>query len=140
MKKVLFIIVLLLLVPIHANADNWTIFDTTLQLTYTTLHIMDWRQTQIIANSCYNVTKTKPSGTTKTVAICDKYETNFILGDHPSEGRVNTYFATTLALHWVASYYLPKPYRTIFQGTWIIIEYDIVQQNRSIGIGFNFHF
>lgn len=124
--KLQILILVMLLIPLSATAkekSKWTTLDTVLQLTYTTLHVMDWSQTLHISRNH------------------DKFsEANAILGPYPSEGKINVYFATTLALHCMASYYLSKPYRTIFQITWIAIQYNRVQHNRNIGIGINFHF
>ena len=105
------------------DPSAWTWGDTVLQTIYTTFHVMDWSQTLHIARNPQKFTEANP-----------------ILGKHPSEGRVNSYFALTLLGHTGISYLLPKPYRTIWQGTWIYVEYDVVQQNREAGIGISLSF
>ena len=111
--------------PVHAESD-WTITDTGLQLAYTTVHVMDWLQTRQIA------------------ANPDKWhETNPVLGEHPSKGKVDAYFATTLVAHTAISYLLPKevdvmgykvPARNIWQMVWIGVEVGYVAHNYSLGI------
>jgi hypothetical protein len=103
--------------------SDWTYTDTALQATFLTLHGMDWAQTlHIVRNP-------------------DKYyETNNILGKYPSEGRVNSYMALTAIGHTAIAYALPKPWRTMWQGTGIYIGYDSVQHNINAGIGISFHF
>ena len=71
-------------------ADPWTRQDVALQATYATLHVLDWGQTRYIADH--------PR---------EHYERNPILGRHPSRGRVDAYFATTLALHTLVTHLLP---------------------------------
>lgn len=103
--------------------DPWTGTDTVLQATYTALHVMDWSQALHIARN----PKTHTEG-------------NKVLGEHPSTGRVNAYFATTLALQTIIPMKLNKPWRNIWQGTWIINQYFIVQHNRRAGLGITLHF
>ena len=124
MKILILIFLLLLPTSVHAeDKSSWTWTDTGLEATYLTLHAMDWSQTLHIARNPQTYS-----------------EMNSILGPHPSTGRVNSYYALTGALHVGAAYFLPKPYRTVFQSTWIIIEYDWVQHNRRHGIGISLRF
>ena len=84
---------------------------------YTTLHLMDWKQTRMIAKN--------PGA---------YYETNTILGEHPSVGKVDAYFLTTLAGQIAATYLLPPKARRIWQMTWISIEKGYVEDNLNIGL------
>ena len=98
------------------NIDRWEKQDTVLQATYTALHILDWAQTrEIERNQAY-------------------HELNPILGRHPSEGRINTYFASTLLGHTLVSVLLPKPYRTWWQCVTIGIEAGVTGSNYIIGV------
>jgi len=122
--KMMGIIFALLVMVNAARADSkWTANDTALQLTYTTLHVMDWTQTLHIARNPEKY-----------------YETNSHLGRHPSEGRVNSYFAGGLVLNTAVAYVLPKPWRTMWQVGFIVDRYAYVQHNRRIGIGISLHF
>jgi hypothetical protein len=99
---------------------EWTQTDTALQLSYTALHIADWGQTLDIENHP------------------NRYETNPILGANPTRGEINTYFATTLGLHWLIARVLPQKWRTQFQLGTIALEFNVVNDNRSAGIRVNF--
>ena len=99
---------------------EWTHTDTALQLSYTALHIADWGQTLDIENH--------PTA----------YETNPFLGKNPSRGEINTYFASTLALHWLIARVLPQKWRSQFQLGTIALEFNVVSDNHSAGIRLNF--
>jgi hypothetical protein len=121
-KKLLYIsFILLMLIPMSVNASDWTKTDTAVQLGYTALHVMDWGQTISIAKD-----KVK------------WYETNPILGRHPSQGRVNLYFASTLIGQAAIAYILPKEWRRTWQIAWIGIEASYVYKNYKVGIGVRF--
>jgi hypothetical protein len=105
------------------DVKKWTAMDTSLEITYGAFHVMDWTQTLHLSRN--------PNGL---------HELNTIMGRNPSEGRVNSYFAMTLAGHAAVAYMLPKPWRTIWQSVWIGIEYDVVRQNREAGLGISLHF
>jgi hypothetical protein len=99
---------------------EWTKSDTALQLSYTLLHLADWGQTLDIENHP------------------DQFETNPLLGRDPTRGEVNTYFATTLALHWLIARALPQKWRNQFQLGTIALEFNVVKDNRSAGIRLSF--
>jgi hypothetical protein len=122
---IILVLILILLVPSISGAAEdlraWTSDDTALQLVYTAITVADWSQTLHISRNP------------------DQYfETNKHLGKHPSEGSVNTWFVSTIALNAAVSYILPKPYRTIWQGFWIGYEYGFVERNVSIGLKLSF--
>jgi len=53
-------------------------------------------------------------------------------------GSVNKFFIGRLAFHGTAAYLLPDPFRKIWLGGEIMIRFNAVKNNRSIGVGFNF--
>ena len=119
--------VVMVLTALSANAaprwwekHEWSHTDTALQLSYTALHIADWGQSLDIENHP------------------NHFETNPVLGSHPTRGEINTYFATTLALHWLIARALPQKWRNQFQLGTIALEFDVVSDNRSAGIRVNF--
>ena len=119
--KFLLVLLFICLMVIPVNASDWNKTDTAFQIVYTTLHFIDWWQTLDIARNP------------------DKWsETNPILGDHPSVGRVNAYFTLTLIGHTAISYILPKDYRRIWQVVWIGIEAGYVVHNYRAGIRIRF--
>jgi len=113
--------VLLLAVCGCAHAEEWSRADTARQAAYTALHLADWAQTRYI-----------------TTHRQDFVETNAMLGERPSLGRINNYFAATLAGHYAISALLPTKYRPYWQYGTITIEAYFVLHNRAIGIGFQF--
>lgn len=131
MKPLFLTVYLLMIFASSAAADDrhkWTWEDTGLQTVFAGIWVADWSQTLHIAR---NPTKYYERGNTQ----------GFVhLGNHPSIGRINSYFAGYLAWHTFVAYKLSKPYRTIWQGAYIIYDYDKVQKNRSIGIGLSVHF
>ncbi len=107
--------------PVSAAPDEWTKGDTARQLTYATLHAMDWSQSLHIARNP------------------DQYqEANPLLGKHPTVGRVNSYMATSLLVHTSIAYALPKKYREAWQYVWIGFKAGLVYHNHSIGIRIGF--
>jgi len=76
--------------PALAAENDWTIGDTIAQSTVTALFITDWKQTQYIAK--HPKDPMLPNGTYQWRA-----ESNPILGEYPSTGRINNYFAIVLS-------------------------------------------
>jgi len=112
---------LLVLAADTVIAADWNRKDSQRQWMYLSAHSMDWLQTRYIANHPQTY-----------------YETNPVLGDQPSQEKVDRYFFTTALLHsWIA-YSLPSRYRKWFQYSTIIMETGYVGHNASIGIGIDF--
>jgi hypothetical protein len=105
-------------VPASAQeSDGWTKRDWTLQIAYTSLHLVDWSQSLTIAR---NPTRHR--------------EANPILGPHPSVAEVNRYFGATLAAHWAVSALLPPKARGVWQCFTIVAEGRSVARNFSVGV------
>ena len=103
------------------KADPWTGADIARQAAYTTLHAIDWKMTQHIAENPDH-----------------HAESNKILGEHPSVSEVNRYFAITGLLHAGVSHFLPSKYRRIWQYTTITFEAGVVSGNYRLRGGFHF--
>lgn len=102
--------------------QSWSNDDIKRQLTYGLLHGADWAQTRTIAK---NPTQ--------------YHETNPLLGEHPSVGRVNNYFLTTLLGHALIANYLSPEYRKLFQNATIGLEAGVAGRNKfNVGIGMTF--
>lgn len=112
---------LLLVCSIAAHADDWTKTDTGLEVAWLTLHALDWGQTRYIARNPDLF-----------------YERNPILGDHPSVGRVNTYFALTAIAHYGVSQWLSPSNRRIWQTVSIGFAAGTVNANYNIGVRLDF--
>jgi len=98
-------------------ADPWTKADTALEITYQSLNFADWMQTLAI--------REPGSG---------YYETNKMLGRHPSRGSVNAYFLASGALHYIAARALSGKWRRGFQAVSIAVESQAVGNNYRIGV------
>ena len=113
-------ILIILLLPSVAHA-NWTADDTRYQAAFIAAGLADWGQTLCIANNPDRF-----------------YETNVLLGRHPSRDKVNTYFPVAIALHTAVAVALPPKYRRAWQLVWIVVETSMVVNNASIGIKLDF--
>lgn len=115
-----YIAILLILFSASANAD-WTNADTKHQAIFTGVLALDWAQTRYIAKHP------------------DEFqEINTILGDHPTLGRVDGYFASLALIHFGISYLLPDRWRPVWQYVSIGFEAGIVTRNYKLGVGFDF--
>jgi hypothetical protein len=100
---------------------GWSREDTYRQTGFIALSGIDWMQTRKIANNP------------------DEYhENNPILGSHPSTGKVDAYFAASIAAHTAIAMALPPEYRKWFQYVSIGVEAGVVASNFSIGLGVGF--
>lgn len=100
--------------------DLWSTQDKLLEGAFVVATALDWGQTMDIANHP------------------DLYERNRILGRHPSNATINTYFATSILIHAVVADQLHGKWRTAWQATWIGLEVGTVQRNYALGIRLNF--
>lgn len=122
------LILILCLFPSISYADKWTKTDSGLQLAFTSLLLADWSQTLNIAeDSRNNYVIHRPDGDYL------HREENSILGEAPSSGKVNRYFAGTLIGHYVVARWLNDPWRNIWQSIWIYTEYNVVTHNKRNG-------
>jgi hypothetical protein len=100
------------------DSDPWSVRDTTLQVVYTALVLIDWNQTLDFRSrqggSCHD-------GTRK--------ESNPILGPCPSRARVNALIGSAILAHAAVTYLLPADYRPIWQGIFITLEIQAVHRN-----------
>lgn len=103
-----------------ARADELSTADKQRQYIYTALHLIDWRQTMDIPRHP------------------EQYETNVVLGKHPSNSRIHLYFASTLAAHYLIVEALPAEYRAAFQNVTIGVEAGMTQSNFSLGLSASF--
>ena len=102
-------------------ADKWDKTDYSLLTAMIIVDVLDWQQTRYIANH--------PG---------EYREHNLILGNHPSQGEVDAYFALASTGQVLIAHYLPSKYRKLWLGLWIGIEGSYVASNSSIGIKMQF--
>jgi|TARA_R110001592_G_scaffold83680_3_gene247837 hypothetical protein len=66
------------------------------------------------------------------------YEKNKIMGKHPSEFQVVTYFIARGFAHYEATKMIPAKYRKIWHTYNIVYNYDVIRNNHDIGIRIDF--
>ena len=65
------------------------------------------------------------------------YETNAVLGKHPSQGAVDRYFMIGAVVHFSTTLLLPEgPWRTGWQAVMLGIEVNTVAANLRVGLRF----
>jgi hypothetical protein len=113
----------LLMAATSARADwtrGWDTTDTVLQLAFTATTAVDWLQT-------VHFTQRKIGG-------YQHEETNPVLGRYPSRAWVNTAIPLSIVGHALVSWLLPKPYRAMWQASWIGVEAYAVGRNFGAGV------
>jgi len=101
--------------------ESWTSADTNRELVYASFHVMDWAQTRNISRNP------------------DKwYETNALLGRHPSTDKVDLYFLLTWVGHYLVADNLSPRNRKLFQNVTILLEAGYVTHNLSLGVNIKF--
>lgn len=116
-----------------AAESEWTYYDTGSQVLYTAAHTIDWMQTQSFRENRGRY---------------ENYETNPLMGKHPSKDVVNLYFGGTLLAHTAISYGLRKtgwdlfgiPAVTIWQAVTISVETSQDVRNFQAGCGLRMRF
>ena len=66
------------------------------------------------------------------------YEKNKILGKHPSETRVVTYFVARGFAHFHATKMIPQKYRRFWHAYNLVYNYDVIRDNHELGIRIDF--
>ena len=79
----------------------------------------------------------------------DIHESNIYLGEHPSDGKINTYFGVVIPFTLLTMYALPRPaekgfYKYVNRTTFAIVnmstEAYCIIDNMSLGLKFRFMF
>lgn len=120
MIRALLLIALLFTARSAHALDPWTKTDTAMQVTVSSIIVIDWLQTR------------------SSVKTGGFHELNPVLGAHPDIPRVNAIIGSSLAATWIVAPLLPKPYRRIFQATILIAEMIAVGNNHRVGIRIEF--
>jgi hypothetical protein len=126
---------ILLLLSSCASA-HWTTADTVRQGAVVALQVADWRQTRTIATEMIPAyTVDQGGGASTTYNARYRYcEQNPILGEHPTGGQVNTYFAASILGNALISYLLPPEWRAGWQYVSIGFQAVYVVNNFNAGI------
>lgn len=117
----MFKFIFLFLLSFNCLAEEWTTQDTQRESVFVAITAIDWSQTLQIAK--------RPD---------HYYETNIILGNHPSDSRINTLIPTAMLAHYYIATLLPRGYREAWQYAFIAVETNAVSNNFSIGLNVKF--
>lgn len=101
--------------------DAWSEDQLRMGAALAAVTVVDWAQTRHIADNP------------------DRFhETNPIMGRHPSIGRVDRYFATSILVGAVVLDALPSEYRDYALKAGLVLEVLVVSNNARIGVGVKF--
>jgi len=121
--KALILSLLLLCSQAHAAWEDWDDKDKFLLVTSTGLLAADWLQTREIAENRHSGFRF--------------YETNPILGSHPSLPKVNVYFTTAIVGNYLIADWIGKD-RWMWLGAVTALEFHVVRGNYRIGVRMGF--
>jgi hypothetical protein len=121
MKKILGIVLLVLCLNAHADSSEWSTEEKAWGAAAGVLLASDWATTRNMTHR-YNE---------------DYYETNPLLGRHPTANRVNLYFLTVTPAIFLAADYFGNYRKEILQAT-SVLELIMVGNNLRIGLHFQF--
>ena len=97
-------------------AEPWTTTDKTLAAAFWTTHMLDWAQTLDIERH--------PG----------LYETNPLLGKHPTRGQINRHFVAMGIAHLALEVYLPAKPRRIMESVTLGWQIRCVSGNYQLGL------
>ena len=105
-----------------------------------TLLLMDWAQTRDIVRHQATCGATDGASAVDRARHCGEgyYETNPIIGEQPSMGRVNAYFATVMLGHYLIDRHLSPSNQDRFEWATIVLEAAVVLHNHQIGLSIKF--
>lgn len=109
-----------LLLPVLANANDWTTQDT-------------YREAIVYIALALDATQTLDIKRHQGM-----YETNPLLGKHPTDRKIIGYFLGVAAAHTGIAAILPTPYREYFQNGTIALELMVIGNNKRIGLSARF--
>jgi len=119
----------MLLLPFPLFANDWRWYNTILEGAFVVECWIDYQQTMHMAEYNWHQTRSPEFGYYR--------ETNPILGRNPSRAKVLTFGLTCIVLHSAIAYYLPTPYREIWQCVIIGAEGANIDRNRKIGLQYS---
>lgn len=130
------LLVLALVLLSGCASANWTQGDSIRQGAIVALQTADYLQTRTIAVEMVPESYTeRPNGSSERFYAHPRWrETNPMLGEHPTTGQVNIFFAAGIIGNAVISYALPPRYRAWWQAASIGLEGYYVGRNYQAGI------
>lgn len=105
-------------------------------LTVGEAHADDWTARDTVVQSAVVLSLAADMLTTLDGVRQDYWERNPVLGSKPSRGAVVGYFASTMAIHTLVAWALPRPYRELWQGSALAVSVWAVSTNVQAGLRF----
>jgi len=95
-----------------------------------------WTDTQVAAGATLGALLATDYLQTRQIAKQPElyHEVNPVLGQHPSIGKVNLYFATSAVLGYAVLDTLPSDYRDWALAAGLVLELAVTTHNQSIGL------
>jgi hypothetical protein len=103
-----------------AHADDWTTGQKAAEAGYLAAVVVDWHQTR------------------EGQATPGMRETNPVLGDHPSNAKVNAWFIGSNVAQFLIADALPSDLRNYWLTAGIVFEFSVVKNNKEIGLKVQF--
>lgn len=110
-------------IPWYKEGELWTgkAWKDGMWIAMNTGFVVDWAQTRYIADH--------PE---------DHYETNTILGPHPTTKEVNLYFIGTIIEANAIYYFVPDDWKPLLSAIYIKQRYDAYTTNKELGVRLQF--
>lgn len=111
---------------------------------YMALWYVDYRQTMDIKNYCKRLHPNRTADANGIIwfdngGYCEPYESNLLLGPHPSDSRIRNYFLGFGLAQFAITKALPSEYRPYWIGAGIAVQLFTVIKNRQLGLHFTFN-
>ena len=90
-----------------------------------------WTSTQIVMESAFQVSLLCDWRQTSDFHKYHIYESNGILGRHPSQAEINRWFLFCGMSHLIITNYLPSKYRVAWSSVSLAIEASVVHKNAT---------
>ena len=136
-----YLMLVLALSSLNAQADDWTTAEIVKEVALTSLLVIDYKQTEEIQAidkrplMCKAVTY---ATTAKTCETSHVQEMNPILGKHPSNQKIAGYFVATTLGQLALANALPTQYRNWMLDGLIVSELVVTAHNKHVGISIHF--
>lgn len=121
----------------HGLFSSPTVLSSSMELSVAALAAVDVGQTEWALTHYVKIPSTNPA---YKFGLAHPYESNPILGAHPSREKLFGLAGAALVGHALVAWALPTPYREIWQYLGISVEGAMVFQNALVGVNFNMSF
>ena len=131
MKRFLPLLSVVLAATAHAQWTDYTPTDTYREVVYEALLFADYKQTSDIHNHVVH-----PLGYTEQIP--SMHEVNPLLGQYPSQRKIDNYFLASAILHPTMTGFVPLKYRGYWQYAGIVLEAAVIIHNKRVGLKIDF--